>query len=580
MSSAVDKKEDPAGSKDRISTWKCVTALLLILILGAGLRFHRITELEPGIWDEACYFLEARYFSTFGKAVWDSTKLYLREKLSREDLWKKEVQLPKIRDQVEGLPPRYGRILHDTFLAAGNLIAGESPHVGNLVNAIFGVLTIVAVFFLARTMYGDRVGLVSALILSVMGYHIHYSRSWLAEADTLFFLVLAFTFYYRSRCRFPVLSQIDLALCGVFLGIGFTVHNRCIVLFVLIVVLELLLFRKQAAIPRPAKVTRLLFLVGFFLLPSFLWESFYHLIFIIFRRLQLVMTNPTYVEQVLYGFWHSLLWGYVSENFRLAGFLTFPYLYRYMNGLIALLVLGAGLLLAARRRSLADRILGIWFLFPFVLYSFSNAGLTRFFALILPPAAVLSAAVFFREGEDEAKGSRWKRRAHTYLKPAVLILLVVTGLLLSWKRVLPPASGYGTAMAFMGEQSTTKVIATGEPLCQVYLGVDRVKRPPASLEELETLYREGFRYYVIDFYRIIYTYYQMNRVEVMDQVTGQLDPVFSTSNAFILRPQNIFEGNLYFWKTLARMKRGREEYLDQIRIFDLEGYFGATEDPR
>ena len=578
MRSPVDKDGAPAGSKDRISRWKCLTALLLILILGAGLRFHRVTELEPGIWDEGCYFLEARYFSSFAGAVWDSTKLYLKEKVSREDLWKKEAQLPNIRDQVKGLPPRYGRILHDTFLAAGNLLVGESPHVGNLVSAMFGTLTIAAVFFLASTMYGDRVGLVAALILSVMGYHIHYSRSWLAEADTLFFVVLAFTFYYRSRFRFPLLSQMDMALCGLFLGIGFTVHNRCIVICALIVGLELLLFRKQAAIPRPVKRTRLFLLLGLFLLPSFLWESFYHLVFIVFRHLQLVMTNPTYVEQVLYGFWHSLLWGYVSENFRLAGFLTFPYLYLHMNGLIALLVLGAGLLLAARRRSLADRILGIWFLFPFVLYSVSNAGLTRFFTLILPPAAVLSAAVFFRQGKDGANQSRWTGRALAYLKPAVLILLVVTGFLLSWKRVLPPASGYGKAMAFIETQGNAKVIATGEPLCQVYLGVHRAKRPPESLEELEALYREGFRFCVIDFYRTIYTYYQMNRVEVVDKVAQRVDPVFSTSNAFILRPQNIFEGNLYFWKTLAMMKEGAEDQMDRIRIYDLEEYFRSTEE--
>jgi Dolichyl-phosphate-mannose-protein mannosyltransferase len=557
-----------------ISRWKCWVGLLLILLLGACLRFHRITELEPGIWDEGCYFLEARYFSSFSRAVWDSAKLFLEEKRSSENLWKKEEQLPKIREQVRGLPPRYGRILHDTFLAVGNLLAGESPHTGNVVNAIFGTLTILGIFFLGRTMYDDRIGLYAALIFSVMGYHIHYSRSWLAEADTMFFLVLAFTFYYRSRCRFPALSQKDLALCGLFLGIGFTVHNRCVVILALILFLELLLLRKQASVPREVKRARILLLLAFFLLPSFLCESFYHLIFIICRRLQIVMTTPTYLEQVMYGFWHSLLWGYISENFRLAGFLTFPYLYQHMNGLLALLLLGAGLALAAWRRCLADRILVAWFVFPFVLYSLSNAGLTRFFCLILAPAAILSAAVFLPTRGTGADASSWTRGAHAYLRPAVLVLLVVTGVFFSWTRVLPPASGYATAMAFVKGQSTTKQIATGEPLCQVYVGVDQVKRPPESMEALEALYRQGFRYYVIDFYRILYTYYQMDRVEVMDQVQRRLDPVFSTANAFILRPQNIYEGNLYFWKTRAMMNNGPEQGLDRIRIYDLEEYFG------
>ena len=126
------------------------------------------------------------------------------------------------------------------------------------------------------------------------------------------------------------------------LGIGFTVHNRCIVIFGLIFVLDLLLFRRPGGIARPVKQMRIFLLTGFFLLPSILWESFYHLVFIIFRRLQIPMTTPTFLEQVLYGFWHSLLWGYVSENFRPAGFLTFPYLYQHMNGILALLLLAGG----------------------------------------------------------------------------------------------------------------------------------------------------------------------------------------------------------------------------------------------
>jgi len=565
----MDQQKAAADGRVHISRWKCVVALLLILLLGASLRFYRITELEPGIWDEGSYLLEARFLSSFCAAVWDSGRLLLEEKMSGEDLWKREKQLSLIQEHTRGMPPRYGRILHDTFVAAANLLAVERPYIGNVVNAIFGTLTILAVFFLARMMYDDRIGLIAALIFSVMGYHVHYSRSWLAEADTLFFLVLAFFFYYKSRFRYPELSQKDLALCGLLLGIGFTVHNRCIVIFGLIFLLDLLLFWRPGGIARPVKQMRIFLLTGFFLLPSFLWEAFYHLVFIVFRRLEIPMTTPTYLEQVLYGFWHSLLWGYISENFRPSGFLTFPYLYQHTNGILALLLLVLGLYLAFRRRSHADRILGAWFVFPYVLYSITNAGLTRFFVLCLPPAAIFSAAAFFPVPGNKGGMSLWTRR----VQPAVLALLVITGVAYSWTRVLPPASGYATAMAFLKKQDTTKQIATGMPLCQVYVGVDNVKRPPESLEELETLYREGFRYYVIDYNRIIYTYYQMNRVEVMDSITERLRPVSSTQNDFIGRPQNSFEGNLYFWKTLAMRKKGREQKMDQIRIFDLDEYF-------
>jgi 4-amino-4-deoxy-L-arabinose transferase-like glycosyltransferase len=579
MDSSGAQRGTAAGEKPRVAGWKCATALLLILLLGAALRFHRVTELEPAIWDEGSYALEARFLSTFCRGVYDSARRFLEERLSGQDVWKREVELPRIREETEGLPPKYGRILHVTFVAAANLLAGESPHNGNVVNAIFGTLTVLAVFFAGRILYDDRVGLAAALILSVMGYHIHYSRSCLAEVDTLFFVVLAFVFYTRSRCRYPGLSQKDMALCGLFLGIGFTAHNRCIVIFALIFLLELLLYRKPGGIARDVRRMRLFLLTGFFLLPAFLWESFYHLVFILFRRLQVPMTTPTFLEQVLYGFWHSLLWGYVSENFRPAGFLTFPYLYQHMNGILALALLAAGLFVAFRRPSLGDRILGAWFAFPFVLYSLTNAGLSRFFVLILPPAAILSAAALFPAPGTKGALPLLPPGARTPLKAVLLALLAVSGVLCSWTRVLPPASGYAEAMAFLKRQPTTRQIATGVPLCQVFVGVEDVERPPESMEALEALYRKGFRYYVIDFNRIIYTYYQMNRVEVMDRIAQKLDPVSSTPNELILRPQNAFEGNLYFWKTLAMMKTIRKEKMDRIRIFDLKEYFGPFEEP-
>ncbi len=578
MSSAVEPEATSAAGKARVARWKCVTALLLILLLGASLRFYRITELEPGIWDEGSYLLEARFLSSFCEGVWKSAKLFVEERISGRDVWKKEAQLSSIREGTKGLPPKYGRILHAGFVAAANLAAGERPYTGDVVNAAFGTLTILAVFFLGRLMYDDRVGLAAALLFSVMGYHIHYSRSWLAEADTLFFFVLAFFYYYRSRFRYPELSQTDVALCGLWLGIGFTVHNRSIVLFGLIFLLELLLYRRPGGIGRNVKRMRLFLLTSFFLLPSFLWETAYHLMFILFRRLQVPMTTPTFLEQVLYGFWHSLLWGYISENFRPSGFLSFPYLYQHMNGILSLLLLLAGLYLAFRRRSLADRILGAWFAFPFVLYSLTNAGLTRFFVLILPPAAILSAAALFPAPGRGVRQSLRARRAYVYLRPAVLALVVITGVACSWTRVLPPASGYAKAMAFLKGRPTTKQFATGMPLCQVYVGADNVMRPPESMEQLEALYRQGFRYYVIDYNRIIYTYYQMNRVEVMDRIAQALEPVSSTPNEFILRPQNTFEGNLYFWKTLAIMKAERERKMDRIRIFDLDQYFHPSEE--
>ncbi len=573
MNPADDQRAERPGTivpPSPLGRRRVAILLAAILLLGAFLRVYRVTELEPGIWDEGCYLLEARFLSTFTRAVWRSGETFLEEKRTKRDLWKRDAQFQRIREETRGEPPRYGRILHDTLAAAADLLVGERPWTGDLVNALFGTLTILWVFYLGRLMYDDRIGLYAALIFSVMGYHVHYSRSWLAEADTLFFIVPAFAFYYRSRLR---KDRGNLTAAGLFLGTGFTAHNRCIVILALIILLEILFSRGGGTEERREAKSRVLLLLACFLLPSVLWESFYHVVLLAFRRLAVVMTTPTYLEQVLHGFWHSLLWGYISQRFPPAGFLTFPYLYLHMDGLAAFLLLLAGLFVAWRRRGLADKVLGAWFLFPFVLYSTTSAGLTRFFSMILPPAAVLSAATFFPGPSPRAHRSRGNSLA-ALGPPLVLLVVAATAVRVDWTRVIPPATGYGKAMAFLDRKDpAARLIATAPPLLQVYAGVDRVAKPPATMEELEGLYRKGHRYYVIDYNRTLYTYYQMNRVEVMDRVSGALDPIFSCANPFILRHQNAFEGNLYFWKTIRMLERGREEKLDRIRIYDLAEFF-------
>ena len=96
MNCPVDQTERAKSAElsAPIARWRLVAALLLILLLGASLRFYRVTELEPTLWDEGCYFLEARFFTSLCEAVWDSAKLYLVERTSKEDVWKRQEQLP------------------------------------------------------------------------------------------------------------------------------------------------------------------------------------------------------------------------------------------------------------------------------------------------------------------------------------------------------------------------------------------------------------------------------------------------------------------------------------------------------
>lgn len=69
--------------------------------------------------------------------------------------------------------------------------------VGRAVSAGFGVATVLLVFLLGRSLYDRRVGLVAALLMAVMPYHVVVSRQVLLDGPTTFFSTL--TIYLLGR---------------------------------------------------------------------------------------------------------------------------------------------------------------------------------------------------------------------------------------------------------------------------------------------------------------------------------------------------------------------------------------------
>jgi 4-amino-4-deoxy-L-arabinose transferase-like glycosyltransferase len=85
-----------------------------------------------------------------------------------------------------------------------------------LVSAVIGTLTIPAIYFLGRTLFDRRVGLLAAVLLAALPPHIHFSRLGLNNiADPLVgILMLAFLARGLKHHR-----QTDYVLAGVFLGL-------------------------------------------------------------------------------------------------------------------------------------------------------------------------------------------------------------------------------------------------------------------------------------------------------------------------------------------------------------------------
>ena len=66
--------------------------------------------------------------------------------------------------------------LHNFLQAISIAVFGQSTQALRLLSALAGALTVLVVFFIGRSMYGTRGGLMAAIFLAGMHYHNHFSR--------------------------------------------------------------------------------------------------------------------------------------------------------------------------------------------------------------------------------------------------------------------------------------------------------------------------------------------------------------------------------------------------------------------
>jgi uncharacterized membrane protein len=133
--------------------------LITILITGAILRFYGLNI--QSLWlDE----LLTWSFST-------------QEKL---------VDVIKVIGEDSTHPPMYFGII---YLIVKHL--GDSEVILRLPSAISGVISIIAVFFLAKRLYSEKEGIVSALLMAVLWCPIYYSQEARAYSILLLFIILS-----------------------------------------------------------------------------------------------------------------------------------------------------------------------------------------------------------------------------------------------------------------------------------------------------------------------------------------------------------------------------------------------------
>jgi 4-amino-4-deoxy-L-arabinose transferase-like glycosyltransferase len=118
-------------------------------------------------------------------------------------------------------------LLFQFILALTYSVTGISDTVGRSVSVVIGVMTVLAVFALGRSLYSTRVGLLAALFMALMPYHVVVTRQVILDGPmTLFATLTLCSIAHYARVQ----SSRWLYATGLCLGLTFLAKETGIIL--------------------------------------------------------------------------------------------------------------------------------------------------------------------------------------------------------------------------------------------------------------------------------------------------------------------------------------------------------------
>lgn len=565
-----------------------VLLLLIILMLGAFLRFSQIERRGPSFFDEGIYTLEGTWIHSFSKALATGLGKKIEEIRERQNLYTFEEEAKWFRESLQGEPPVWGRPGFSLLTAICMGLLGPKIYTANLVSAFFGTLSILGVFLLGRALFDEKTALFAAFLLAISGYHLIYSVTGLADGSAMCFAVFAFLFYTKSRGTVESgRGTLWILLAGFVSGISFSVHDRF--LYVLLVILvnegiDLFTQRQQSM----RKVKRILLLLASFVFPLFLFELPYYIGMVFLRHFHQPLPFRTYFEELfshhLFNFMDAFAFSlmdleqhpeFQEAGSRLWNFLTYPYLFLKFNGVAFCILFLGGLITTIVRRKTEDRLLAVWFVVPFLLFSLGLSVSVRYALVFMPAVTLIAARSLWILGEalTRAKISGEKLRISL---TCVLLVLVTAGGFHASRDIRTMVCSYDQPVRFLLEHGK-KHVSLQYPVSKAYLGTRNVKPPPYTREMLEQYYREGFRYYLIDYRKFFLKepFDRSGRGKIIEDIESSIEPDFCTTHPCYRAPCFLFEVNIFFHLTLKLVREAHEMGVDRICIYDLDKYFAT-----
>ena len=192
-----------------------VVLLFLILFAAAFLRFYRLAEVPPSLtWDEASVGYNAWTILNWGKDEWGKTLPLVFKSFGE---YKNPV---------------------DVYLTVPAIaIFGLNEFGVRASSALFGILNVLLIYFLGAKIFKNKwAGVISALVLAVSPYNLHFSRFNHELNFAVFFFMLGFYLFLESLGK----KRFLLIFSFVSFGISLITYNAAkivvpAILFLLIV---------------------------------------------------------------------------------------------------------------------------------------------------------------------------------------------------------------------------------------------------------------------------------------------------------------------------------------------------------
>ena len=295
-----------------------------------------------------------------------------------------------------GYEPQFMLIPHPPvsifIYSAFQFFFGHSYHIIRLTALMFGILTIVTTYYIAREMYGHKIAFLSVLILAISFYSILGSIQIDIDGSILSFLLAITLYFYMVHIKNGRISYLMLAS----ILFGISLLTKYVSILIVPIMFAYLVTSKRA------KLASMLFFV------------------IIGGFIVLMFPAVSYLTGNWDIFANTLAWGQKNLAHNNLSYLlvsVISHLYRIVQYATPLFLLFP-LCAYFKKEKREENLLYFWIVIVFLFYSFVVPGgnVSRYFMVIIPPLAILSARAFYALFGDP--------RTNDLIRMAVLTLIM------------------------------------------------------------------------------------------------------------------------------------------------------------